>query len=403
MSHRRSLIGLDWVNFFMADVETGVGPFVALYLSSARHWDPAQVGMVIAAQSISSVLAQTPAGELVDWSPRKAWLIVAASIVISLGCVFIVQAPNVHLEIANQIAIGAATALVAPTVAAISLGLVGKAAFGRRVGRNGGFSHAGNVVTALAAGWIGSVAGLQWIFFICAASGAVTILFALLIRNRDIDNQAARAAAGDRRPLPVRELLRDRRLALFAATVVIFHIANAPMLPLAGQEIARQHGASLYMTANIVVAQAVMIVAAIAAGRLAERWGRKPLFLIAFGALIARGLFLVAAHGPREIAAIETLDGLGTGIAGVLTLIIVSDSVQGSGRFNLTNGGTQACVGTGAFCGNLLVGMAAKSFGYNAAFLGLAAIAVVGALLFWLAMPETRDVKTWQPATIHQP
>ncbi len=70
----RSLHALDWLNFFMADVVTGVGPFLAIYLTATRHWDPASVGLVVATQSVASVVAQGPCGWLVDWSEHKKWL-----------------------------------------------------------------------------------------------------------------------------------------------------------------------------------------------------------------------------------------------------------------------------------------------------------------------------------------
>ena len=155
MTKQRSLRALDWLNFFMADVGTGLGPFLAIYLTATRHWNPASVGVVVAAQSIASVVAQGPAGWTVDWSHHKKWLVVAATAVVALGCIGIVVAPNETAEVVTQILIGAAGAFFAPAIAAISLGIVGKKNLSRRVGRNESFDHTGNVIFALLAGAVG--------------------------------------------------------------------------------------------------------------------------------------------------------------------------------------------------------------------------------------------------------
>src|SRR5579883_695132 len=175
MPQTRSLRGLDWLNFFLADVNTGIGPFLAIYLTASRHWDPARVGLVVAVQSIASVIAQGPAGWLVDWSERKKWLVIVAAAVVSLGCIGIVLAPTLGTEIAAQIAIGLAAALFPPAVAAMALGIVGRDQLAGRVGRNESFNHAGNVTFALVAGAVGAWFGQQWIFYSSAFFALGTI------------------------------------------------------------------------------------------------------------------------------------------------------------------------------------------------------------------------------------
>jgi MFS family permease len=392
---QRSLRGLDWVNFFMADVNTGIGPFLAIYLTATRHWDPASVGMVVAAQSIASVVAQAPAGWLIDNATRKKWLIVTGALAVAIGCIGIVAAPNVAVEIGVQIAIGLAAAIFPPTIAAISVGIVGRSNLSRRAGRNEGFNHAGNVVFALLAGGTGAALGQQWIFFASAIVAAGTVVSAWIIRNRDIDNQAARAADSNntQRPAGFSELLRDRRILIFTASVILFHFANAAMLPLVGELLSKgKDGASsFYMSACIVAAQFVMIPVALLAGKLADPWGRKPLFLFAFGVLALRGFFYTLGKGAVYLIAVQSLDGLGAAIFGVLWVVIISDLAQGTGRFNLLQGAIQAALGVGAFLSNFLAGFVVKSFGFNAGFLMLSAIALAGLAFFALFMPETRD------------
>lgn len=404
-----SLRGLDWINFFMADVNTGIGPFLAIYLTATRHWDPASVGMVVAAQSIASVAAQAPAGWLVDNSTRKKWLIIVGALLVAAGCIGIVLAPNVTSEICVQILIGLTAAVFPPAIAAIALGIVGKPKLSGRAGRNEGFNHAGNVVFALVAGGIGAWLGQQWIFFASAFFATGTVISAWVIRDKDIDNEAARAAdEGDKadqtdqkdghapRLASFSDLLRDRRILIFTVSVVLFHFANAAMLPLVGELLSKgKDGASsLFMSACIVAAQFVMIPVALMTGKLADTWGRKPLFLIGFSVLALRGVLYTFGKSAAYLIAVQSLDGVGAAIFGVLWVIIIADLAKGTGRFNLLQGAIQAALGLGAFLSNFLSGFVVKHLGHNAGFLGLAGIALTGLVFFALFMPETKDQST---------
>jgi MFS family permease len=410
-SQERSLKGLDWVNFFMADVATGIGPFLAIYLTATRHWDPARVGMVVAAQAVAGVAAQVPAGWLVDNSNRKKWLVICGATLVAAGCVGIVLARNVASEVAVQIVIGLTAAIFPPAIAAIALGIVGKPKLSRRAGRNEGFNHAGNVVFAVLAGGIGVAFGQQWIFYASALFATGTVISAWIIRDEDIDNEAARAAneddgsKADNRKAPrissLSDLLADRGILIFTASVVLFHFANAAMLPLVGELLSKgKDGASsMYMSACIVAAQLVMIPVAILTGKLADLWGRKPLFLIGFAVLALRGILYTLGKGAVYLIAVQSLDGVGAAIFGVLWVIIISDLAKGTGRFNLLQGAIQAALGAGAFLSNFLAGFVVKSLGYNAGFLGMAGIASAGLIFFAFFMPETKDHGTREMLT----
>ena len=410
-SQARSLKGLDWVNFFMADVATGVGPFLAIYLTATRHWDPGSVGIIVAVQAVAGVIAQVPAGWLVDNSTRKKWLVIVGAMLVAAGCVAIVMARSVASEVGVQIVIGLTAAIFPPAIAAIALGIVGKPKLSRRAGRNEGFNHAGNVVFAVLAGGIGAVFGQQWIFYASALFATGTVVSAWMIRDEDIDNEAARAADEgdglnqDDRKAPriasLSDLLADRRILIFTASVVLFHFANAAMLPLVGELLSKgKDGASsMYMSACIVAAQLVMIPVAILTGKLADPWGRKPLFLIGFTVLALRGILYTLGKGAVYLIAVQSLDGVGAAIFGVLWVIIISDLARGTGRFNLLQGAIQAALGLGAFLSNFLAGFVVKSLGHNAGFLGLAGIASIGLVFFALFMPETRDRSTRETVT----
>ena len=398
---QQSLHALDWLNFFMADINTGIGPFVAIYLTATRHWNPASVGVVVSAQSIASVAAQAPAGWLIDWSHRKKWLITAAAAAVGLGAFGIVQAPNQTGEILTQILLGFAAALFPPAIAAMSLGIVGKKRLSRRVGRNETFNHAGNVSFALAAGAVGTWIGQSWIFYMSSLVALATICAALRIRSRDIDNAAARAATSDENGsresniTSLGVLSRNRFIWIFTIAVILFHFANAAMLPLVGELLSKGKDgeSSIYMSACIVAAQFVTIPIAFFTGKLADPWGRKPLFVIGFAVLALRGFLYTLGKSAAYLLAVQSLDGVGAAIFGVLWVIIISDLAKGTGRFNLLQGIIQAALGLGAFLSNFLSGFVVKSFGYNIGFLGLASVALVGLLFFFLFMPETKDFK----------
>jgi MFS family permease len=383
------------MNFFLADVETGVGPFMATYFVSARHWNPAQIGLILAAQKITSVAAQVPAGWAIDQTKFKKWLMATTAFLIGVGALLIAVLKTVAAQIANQAMVGILTAIATPLVAAISLGVVGRQALGHRIGRNESFNHAGNLITASLAGYLGYVAGLKWMFYACGGLGLVCAGTTFLIHGEDIDDAMAREAPEDQAAgvtaAGFRDVLAKPFFIVFATAIVLFHIGNAAMLPLVGEELPHDsgHSSSIYMSACIVMSQLVMIPVAFASGRLADHIGRKPIFLVGFLALISRGLLFALSRNPNYLVGVEALDGIGTGISGVLTVLIVSDLAQGTGRFNFLQGTMQACLGLGSFLGNLVAGLSAKSFGFPATFVGLACVAIAGLVLLSLKMPET--------------
>lgn len=390
---RESLRALDWINFFMADVTTGVGPFLAIYLTATRHWNPASVGIVVATQSIASVIAQAPAGALVDQSTNKKRLLIGAAFLVAIGCIGIVLAKGLGLQIATQILIGVAAAIFPPAVAAISLGLVGRRKLADRVGRNEAFNHTGNVVFAVLAGAAGTWFGQNWIFLFSAALASGTILSAWRIRNPDVDNNIARGSTSNQTPaLGFTRLFKDRRILVFTASVLLFHFANAAMLPLVGELLSKDnlHSSSLYMSASIVLAQLIMIPVAVLTGRLADPWGRKPLMLVGFAVLAVRGVLYTLGSSSLYLLSVQCLDGVGAAIFGVLWVIIIADVAKGTGRFNFLQGAIQAALGMGAFLSNFIAGFIVKSFGYNTAFLNLSVIAIAGFFFFAFFMPETK-------------
>ncbi|MEH2176121.1 MFS transporter [Nostoc sp.] len=397
----KSLRSLDYLNVFLADVRDGVGPYLSIYLKASANWNPVQIGMAMSVSTIATVIAQTPAGALVDRLNQKRMLIVLAAVFVSIGCIAMGLFPTLPVVIGSQIMIGIAAAIFPPAITAITLGLVGHERLDRRVGRNETFNHAGNLLAATLAGLAGYFIARKAIFFLVAAMAVGSIISVRMIREREIDHELARGDGEEseeedkekhqHRYEGILELLSDRQILFFTVAVVLFHFANAAMLPLVGQELAQGKGTSdtVYMSACIIVAQLVMIPVSNLAGRFAHT-ARKPIFLLGFAVLPIRGVLYTLSDNPYFLVSVQILDGIGAGIFGVLSVLMVADFTKGTGRFNVTQGILNTAIGIGAGLSNVLAGFVVKSAGYNVGFLILAAIAVVALAVFWFCVPETK-------------
>lgn len=382
---------LDWLNFFLADVQGGVGPFLAIFLTSAHGWSAAEAGLALTVGGLATVAARGPCGALVDATPWKRTLIALAAVGVLAAVALMALWPSSWPVLAGQALNGVADAVFPAAVSAISLGIVGPAGFTRRVGRNEGFNHAGNVVTAIVAGLAGAYVAPGAALWLVAALALGSIAAVYMVRGADIDDAAARGGAEAEGPSGLRVIFASRPLLLFTAAVTLFHFANAAMLPLVGEQLAagRAGAGSLFIAACVVAAQLVMVPMALLVGRRADRWGRRPLFLLAFAALPLRGVLYTVLDAPAALIAVQALDGIGAGIFGVLFPIVVADLTRGTGRFNLAQGASAACWGLGAALSNGVAGGIAARFGFDAAFLFLAACALAALALFWWGVPET--------------
>jgi predicted MFS family arabinose efflux permease len=401
---KRSLIGLDGLNFTLADVRDGVGPFLSIYLKGSQHWQAGQIGIAMAVSSIAAAACQIPAGLIVDSIRAKRALVAGSGFLVAVGCLSIDLIPNFYCVMAAQTILGAASAIIPPSLAALSLGLVGRQMFPARVSRNEGFNHAGNFAAALLAGTVGQRLGYHWIFYFVCLFAIASAFIVSVINPQEIDHQVARGGeeretpgSNERQkkePLPWRELLRRKDLLVFLASVVLFHFGNAAMLPMAGQVLAKTHpGADISaLSACIICAQLVMVaVAAMVGWALRRGVGRKTIFLVALAILPVRGILFTLTDSPVLVVAIQLLDGVAAGIFGVISVVIAADLMRGTGRFNLAQGLVALSTGLGAAISNLTAGFVVQAFGYAAGFLTLAAVALIALVFFALLMPETRS------------
>ncbi|MGC2250174.1 MAG: MFS transporter, partial [Acidobacteriaceae bacterium] len=326
---RRTLFGLDWLNFLLADVQTGVGPFLAIYLAS-YHWNAERVGLALTVGGIAGILTQAPAGALIDAWRAKRTMIAVGLAALAAGGLLIAWFPSFWPVMGAQILVGGISSVFMPAICAISLGVVGRTAFDARQGRNQAFNSAGNVTAALLMGLLGYMVSNRSIFYFVAILAVPALLVLLLIRPAEIDYELARGATDGEttgKAESVWKLFEDRPLILFLACAVMFHFANAAMLPLLGEMLARGKGRSsmLFMSACVIVTQFVITLIAAWTGRRARTWGRKPLLLIAFGVLPIRGILYTLTSKSALLVAIQVLDGIGAGIFGVVSVLVVAD------------------------------------------------------------------------------
>jgi MFS family permease len=390
---------LDALNFFLADVRDGLGPYLAIYLLTEQKWDQASIGVVMSVAALAGIVAQTPAGALIDRSTAKRGLMIAAAIVVTLACLTLPFIAGFEWVAATQAIAGAAGAIFAPAVAAVTLGIVGPKAFAKRIGRNEAFNHAGNAVAATLAGISAWFFGPIVVFWLLAGMAIASIFATLSIPAGAIDHHVARGLDGttepgeDHRDKPsgFQVLLTCRPLLIFAAASVLFHFANAAMLPLVGQKLAlvnKELGTTL-MSVCIVAAQLVMVPVAILVGRKADAWGRKPIFAAALAVLALRGALYPLSDNPYWLVGVQLLDGVGAGIFGALFPLVVADLTRGTGHFNVSQGAIATAAGLGGALSAAAAGFIVVVAGYSAAFLFLAAIAAAGLGLFVAMMPET--------------
>jgi len=396
-SDGRSASGLDAVNFLLADVRGALGPYLNVFLVTQQHWSQTEVGWVTTAGGLLGLAAQTPIGAAIDATRAKRGAVVLALAVLAVGAATIFAAPSFWPVLVANTLMAVVGDVFGPAVSALTLGLVPRAALARRLGRNAAFDHAGNVAIAAAAGAIGyfffqRAVFLMVPFFAALAGAAVLSIPAQAIdedRARGLDDRTAQAEGGG--PSGYGVLLRCRPLVTFALCAMLFHFANAPLLPLVGQKLALSHPAwaTAMMSSCIIAAQFIMLPVALAVGRTADRLGRKPILLLGFAVLPVRAVLYTLSDDAAWLIGVQLLDGVGAGIFGAITPLVIADLMRGTGRYNVAQGAVATVQGIGASLSGLAAGVIVDHFGYSAVFLTSGAVACAALAALFLAMPET--------------
>ena len=387
-SHR----SLDWFSFFLADIQAGFGPFVAIYLT-AHSWTQLDIGLVLTASGLVALAGQLPAGALVD-AVRSARLVAGVALLaICASALTMAVWPMFPVVLSARAIHAAASCVLGPAIAVISLSLVGHTGLGERIGRNARFASIGAGVSAAAMGACGYWLSDRSILFLTAIL-VVPALFALArVRTRNVQPIEPTAEHSEDIPeAPARHLFGNRQLLIFAACIALFQLANAAMLPLMGG-ILTMHAnswAAIIVAACVVVPQLVVVGMAPWVGRQSQSFGRRPLMLLCFGALIVRAVLFAFVIDPFVVVAIQVLDGISAAIIGVMFPLVVADITRDTGRYSLGLGIVGSAVGVGAASSTILAGYLFDHFGRGPTFFTLAAVAAVGAMLVLVLMAETR-------------
>jgi MFS family permease len=389
----RSRASLNLANFFLAETVGVVMPFLGDFLSG-QGWRYDSIGVAIACSALGTFLMQTPAGMIVDRVRSRRQLLAMASLAVGL-CFGLLPLFSASAGLVDSLvfAAGAASSFFNPLLGALALGLVGYEALSRTIGMNQSWNHAGNIAAAAASMALVVSLGISSVFFAVLATSLLAAACVLSIRSDEIDESRAAARSSDSNdgaaPASVRTLLHDPRiLTLFAATA-LFHLANAPVMPTVAMYVKRLHGSDRQVAAVVLVAQTVMVPVALLTGVLCERFGRKPVFAVAFLVLPIRIFLYGLARSPAALVALQALDGIGAGIYGVVIVAICADLTRGSGRFNTLSGLIATALSLGGVVGPVASGLIVQHLGFIAAFDVFASIAAAAAALFVVFMPET--------------
>lgn len=396
----RSRRNLDGFVFFVADVQTGFGPFVAVYLTTQK-WTQVDIGLVLTISGLVSLAGQIPMGALVD-RIRSLRLAAAISlVVIGLSAVAFALWPIFPVVLASRILHAGASLVLGLALVSLSLALVGERGISERLGRNAAFASAGTGIAAAVMGATGYYLSNHAVFLLAAALVVPAIICVMRIRPEEIDLSIMRRPKSAPTGMGFQakglgQLLRNRTLLVFAACVVMFHLANAAMLPLAASMLTLRstESATIIVAAAMVVPQFTVTVLSPFVGHFAARWGRRPLLLAGFAALAVRGLLFTLTEQPGLLVLIQVLDGVSAAALGVLVPLTIADLTRTSGHFNLAQGAVGCAMGIGASISTTLAGYVADSLGAYTAFATLAALAAAGLMLAALAMPETRAFST---------
>jgi predicted MFS family arabinose efflux permease len=377
------------INFFMADMQSGIGPFVGVFLLE-RGWASGMIGTAMTIGNIAGMLITTPVGGFIDASRHKRlWVIIPGLAVVSASSIILLW-QNFWAVSASQVATSVAGAAIVPAVTGITLGMVKQRGFNRQNGLNQAFNHAGNMIGAAASGYLGWQFGYFSVFLLAALFGAITVACVLMIPPSSIDDHAARGGKEDdpkSAHIGLTVLLKHKPLLVLALSLAVFHLGNAAIVPLYGMAAVagKQANGPSFVATTIVIAQGTMIVASLLGMRAAEGRSYWPILLVSFAVLPLRGILAYFLEGWWGVVPIEILDGVGTGLQSVAVPGMVARSLSGTGRVNLAQGAVITIQGVGAAVSPALGGWIAEWVGFAPTFLVLGALglAAVGS---WLAL-----------------
>jgi MFS family permease len=388
---------LEALSFFMADMQAGIGPFLGVLLL-AHGWRAGAIGTVMSIGAVAGMLAVGPCGAFVDaTSHKRSWIAVAGLMSLAASGLVLVSQQSWVIGVSQIVACIAGAAL-GPGMVGLTLGVARQAGFNAQNGRNQAFNHAGNLAGAALSGVLGWRYGFVAVFWLAAVFSALSIASVFAIPKRIIDHAEARglpdaspdAPADAARPRGWVSLFESKALLVAAAALMLFYVGDAAMLPLYGMAVVAAHRGDPagFVATTIVVAQGVMVIAALVGMKLAARRSYWLVLLIAFALLPIRGLVASVLITGWGVWPVETLDGVASGLLSVAAPGLIARIMDGTGRVNAAQGAIMAAQGLGGAISPALGGWIAQTVGYPAAFAALGGFALVS-LGLWVGFART--------------
>lgn len=383
-------IALAWLNFFIADVRDGLGPYLGVFLKEYQFAE-SHIGLIFTSTSLCALFFGLPLGIFVDKTRFKRGLIALCIIGIVLATGANYFYPHFTFTFVAQIAISLCAVCLAPAFSAITLGIVGQSGYSKQVSINEAYKHAGTAFSAGLSFVFALYYGIAAIFVITALMGVLALVFLALIRSSQINHEVA-CGKENNVEIPLLRVLSDARVLLLGVVIFCFHLSNAYMLPLLSQ---RAHALGVdssgaYAAATILVAQCTMIGISLLCMRLLQtkeipNFSKIYVYLmgISLFELILRGGIAANFDGFAAMVVVQILDGIGAGITGVILPLLVAMLMRGSGHINAAFACVMTFGGVGAALSGSLGGFVAHYFGYFYAYLALAFIAAFG-LCIWI-------------------
>jgi MFS family permease len=389
----RGLWPLQSLNFFMADMTGGIGPFLGVFLL-AHGWQSGLIGTAMTIGGVAGMLMTAPAGALVDGTTRKRSYVIIPGICSILASMVILLSQDFWVVAASQIATGIAGASIGPAVNGITLGMVRQAGFVRQNGHNEAYNHAGNMLGAGLSGLLGWKFGIPAVLWLATLFGVLSIASALMIPPGAIDNSVARGMKeddeGHAKASGFKVLVECKPLLVLAGALACFHLGNGAMLPLFGMAAVagNQGDPAVFVATTIMVAQGVMIVASLIGMSVISKQGAWMVLLISFLALPLRGVLAALLTNAWGVYPVQFLDGVGVGLQSVAVPTLVARILNGTGRINVGQGAVMTVQGLGFSLSPAIGGWIAEEIGYGAAFIILGSFAL-GSIALWLGFRNT--------------
>ncbi|MGY5957240.1 MFS transporter [Kosakonia sp. BK9b] len=383
----RSLRALCLTSFFIADVRDGLGPFLGIFLTQ-RHWQPDEVGLLMTAGGVAGLLATLPAGFITDTAKNKRGLLALLCVMITVSTLLLWFNQRSGIAAFSQIISGICAAFIGPLLTGITLGLTGQKGFSAQMGKNEAFNHAGNFLTALIAGGIAWYGGIGGIFLLMGCTTLLTLGALLAIRHKDIDNNRARGLESPAaQAVPGFSILtKHTPLLITGFTLLLFHLANAALLPMLSMRVAATSAAinpGLYAAATVIISQAVMIPVALWVALRIDKYGYWRLIMLALLIMPVRAALAAATDAPLMMVPVQILDGLAAAILGVAVPGFIVKLLRGSGHVNAGQSVVMLMQGIGASMSPALTGAIAGHYSFATAFGVLSVIALIALFIWW--------------------